>query len=433
MFKFRLRLKHSGPAFLLVGLIVLSGFGSLPAQADEAAPPSGYPSWQDVQSAKQSASATAAEVAKINSLLANLQDSAAALGDAAVQALTDYSSAKAELDAAGTRVEVLNGQLQQADLKSQQLKKEAGTLAAQSYKAGSSSLGIFSAIDAIQSTDSLKRLDLVNIVTRNATDLYAKAESARKVTASLQAQQKQAQEERNRLNDAAQRKYDAAASAQKAVEAQVSGTKTQSDTLNAQLASLNDTVVNTEQKYQQGVAAQREYEQAQQAKAAAAAKQQAEAAAQAARDARDAARPQPGGGGNTGGGGGNPPPTVPPVAPPVTPPNPQPGNPSGAVNNPAGAQAYASANLGVFGWGQDQFGCLLQLWNRESNWLTTATNPSSGAYGIPQALPAGKLSSAGADWLTNYQTQVNWGLNYIKGRYGSPCGAWAHSQAVGWY
>ena len=76
---------------------------------------------------------------------------------------------------------------------------------------------------------------------------------------------------------------------------------------------------------------------------------------------------------------------------------------------------------------------MLQLWNRESNWLTTATNPSSGAYGIPQSLPAGKMASIGADWLTNYQTQVIWGLNYIKGRYGSPCGAWAHSQSVGWY
>ena len=422
MFKFSLRLKRAAPAFLLAGLRVVSGFAVSPAQADDA-PPSGYPSWQDVENAKQNASATAAEVDKINALLANLQDSAVSLGNAAIQALSEYSAAKAELAAASTRVEVLNGQLQQADAASQQLKKEAGALAAQSYKAGSSSLGIFSAIDAIQSTDSLRRLDLVNIVTQNAADLYAKAESARKATASLQAQQKQAEAERSRLSDAAQRSSDAAAAAQKAVEDQVAGTKTQSDTLNAQLASLNNTVLDTTQKYQQGVEAQREYEQAQQAKAAAAAKAQAEADARAAQAARDAAKPQPGTG------GGTPPPVNPPTNPPVTPPT----NPGGAVNNPAGAQAFASANLGTFGWGQDQFGCLLQLWNRESNWLTTATNPSSGAYGIPQSLPAGKMASIGADWLTNYQTQVIWGLNYIKGRYGSPCGAWAHSQSVGWY
>ena len=63
----------------------------------------------------------------------------------------------------------------------------------------------------------------------------------------------------------------------------------------------------------------------------------------------------------------------------------------------------------------------------------SATNPSSGAYGIPQSLPASKMASAGADWQTNPATQIAWGLGYIQGRYGSPCGAWAHSQAHNWY
>lgn len=80
-----------------------------------------------------------------------------------------------------------------------------------------------------------------------------------------------------------------------------------------------------------------------------------------------------------------------------------------------------------------QFGCLDALWTRESNWRWNATNPTSGAYGIPQALPASKMASAGADWRTNYRTQVNWGLSYIKSRYGTPCVAWAHSENVGWY
>ena len=83
--------------------------------------------------------------------------------------------------------------------------------------------------------------------------------------------------------------------------------------------------------------------------------------------------------------------------------------------------------------GDRQFYCLDKLFNRESGWNTYATNPSSGAYGIPQALPASKMASAGADWKTNPFTQVRWGLNYIANRYGSPCGAWAHSQSVGWY
>ena len=93
----------------------------------------------------------------------------------------------------------------------------------------------------------------------------------------------------------------------------------------------------------------------------------------------------------------------------------------------------AAGMLGSYGWGQDQFGCLNSLWNRESGWNTYAQNPSSGAYGIPQSLPGSKMASAGSDWRTNPATQIRWGLGYIQGRYGSPCGAWAHSQSVGWY
>ena len=80
-----------------------------------------------------------------------------------------------------------------------------------------------------------------------------------------------------------------------------------------------------------------------------------------------------------------------------------------------------------------QFGCLDSLWTRESGWRVHDTNPSSGAYGIPQSLPAGKMASAGADWRDNPATQIRWGLGYIDGRYGSPCTAWAHSQAFNWY
>ncbi|MEE6273138.1 G5 domain-containing protein [Georgenia wangjunii] len=85
------------------------------------------------------------------------------------------------------------------------------------------------------------------------------------------------------------------------------------------------------------------------------------------------------------------------------------------------------------GWSGEQFSCLDRLWQRESNWNPTAQNPSSGAYGIPQSLPASKMASVGADWRTNPATQIRWGLDYIGGRYGTPCGAWAHSERVGWY
>ena len=104
-----------------------------------------------------------------------------------------------------------------------------------------------------------------------------------------------------------------------------------------------------------------------------------------------------------------------------------------AVNDPAGAQAYAAGQLGSYGWAQGQMPCLMKLWTKESDWETTATNPSSGAYGVVQSLPAEKMASAGADYRTNYRTQINWGLEYIKDRYGSPCGALNFHYANNWY
>lgn len=101
--------------------------------------------------------------------------------------------------------------------------------------------------------------------------------------------------------------------------------------------------------------------------------------------------------------------------------------------DPGSAQAIAHDMVLSRGWGEDQFSCLVALWNKESGWRVNAANPSSGAYGIPQALPGSKMGSAGADWATNPATQITWGLGYISGRYGTPCGAWGHSQAVGWY
>ncbi len=85
------------------------------------------------------------------------------------------------------------------------------------------------------------------------------------------------------------------------------------------------------------------------------------------------------------------------------------------------------------GFGEDQWVCLNNLWNRESMWRVNAINKSSGAYGIPQSLPASKMKTAGEDYLTSAETQISWGLSYIKNRYGSPCGAWSKSESVGWY
>ena len=91
------------------------------------------------------------------------------------------------------------------------------------------------------------------------------------------------------------------------------------------------------------------------------------------------------------------------------------------------------ALLAEFGFSSDQFSCLDALYMSESGWSVTADNPSSSAYGIPQALPGSKMASAGPDWATNPVTQIRWGLGYIADRYGSPCGAWSFKQGHNWY
>jgi hypothetical protein len=96
-------------------------------------------------------------------------------------------------------------------------------------------------------------------------------------------------------------------------------------------------------------------------------------------------------------------------------------------------QQIAQAMLASFGWSSSQFSCLDPLWAHESGWSVTAYNAGSGAYGIPQALPGSRMASAGPDWQNNAATQIRWGLEYIKGTYGSPCAAWDHEQATGWY
>ena len=101
--------------------------------------------------------------------------------------------------------------------------------------------------------------------------------------------------------------------------------------------------------------------------------------------------------------------------------------------NPGTAQSIAYNMMASFGFDPKTFfGCLVDIWNRESGWRYDAEN-ASGAYGIPQALPGSKMASAGPDWETNPATQIKWGLTYIKGLYGTPCGAWSFEEANGYY
>ena len=109
---------------------------------------------------------------------------------------------------------------------------------------------------------------------------------------------------------------------------------------------------------------------------------------------------------------------------------------AGALGSgPRAAQDIARSKMPSYGWDAAEHACLVELWHGESGWSWSATNPSSGAYGIPQSLPGWKMASAGSDWLTNPATQITWGMDYIETVYGSPCGAldrWL-SRSPHWY
>jgi hypothetical protein len=418
----------------VLALALAASFCALPARATDEAPPGAYPSWQDVEKAKQSEAATDAEVTRIGDLLGGLQTRAEALGNAAVTAAAEYAVAQADLQAASSKVDALAVQVARAQAESGRHKREIGALAAQSYKTGGTNMGFFVALDAMQ-TNSIHALNIVRIVSDKTAALVHQSAEAERIAESLAEQERAGKTERERLVGVAEAKLSSAQAAQQAMAQQVAEQQQHSQELTAQLASLKGTTAAVEGEFRQGQAARAAYEASQAAKRAAAeeqARRQAEAAARAAvrpvnpvpQDPAPQkpvpAAPDPG----------------PPAESPTPPPPPAvvvPSVPGGARNDPAAARSYAAGQLSAYGWEQDQFQCLAQLWTKESNWLTTATNPYSGAYGIAQALPASKYASAGNDWLTSYRTQIDWGLAYILNRYGSPCGAWDHSVRTNWY
>jgi hypothetical protein len=99
----------------------------------------------------------------------------------------------------------------------------------------------------------------------------------------------------------------------------------------------------------------------------------------------------------------------------------------------ADPRTLAKALMPLYGLASSEFSCVDNIWSQESGWNVHADNPNSSAYGIPQALPGSKMSSAGPDWQNSAETQIRWGLGYIRDRYGSACAAWSYKQAHGWY
>ncbi|WP_368496431.1 coiled-coil domain-containing protein [Herbiconiux sp. A18JL235] len=352
------------------------------------------PTWDDVQAAKQNAQAKQQEVENITSIIATLEDEAAARADEAFARGQEYLKASYDLQAASGYADTLTAQAADAQTKADTAKAQIGQLVAQLYRAGGdSTLNLI--LEQKQSDQLLYRLGTMSKLTEQTAGIRDRAVAAQNTADALTAQADRARAERDRLATEANERLAAAEDAQAVADAKVADNQTRKQTLTAQLATLNDRSVEVERAY----LASEAYKAAQRA---------AEEAAKAAERAKAAEEEQPGSAWVPG---------------------------SGEVASPAEAQAFAASQMGNYGWGGGQFDCLVQLWIGESGWRANAYNPSSGAYGIPQSLPASKMASVGADYVTNAATQIIWGMNYISDRYGTPCGALSAWQARSphWY
>lgn len=422
-----------------------------------------FPTWDEIRAAKDNATAKQDHVLEIEALLEGLRSTSAELGDAAVQSAADHSRAAQELQVSERLSDTLAVQLANAKAESADLHEAAGAAAALSYKTGSTSTGMLVLLDPEGAMDLLDRMMVLETVTDRAAGSYTDAVAAEQEVESLQDRYDAATDRHRELTAEAASRLDVAQDDDAAARASVQEQEIRAAELFEQLAELNDTTATLEANRIQGLQEEAAFlEQQAAAEAAAVARAAAEAAVAATTapprapappapqspasqspaplpipipgpaPAPPHAEPDPGP-------APKPPAPAPAPAPSPKPPAPAPAPapappaPAPIVDDPAGAQAYASSRLPSFGWNEGEFQCLVNLWNKESRWLTSANNPYSGAYGIPQSLPGSKMGSAGADWRTNYRTQIEWGLGYISGRYGSPCSAWQHSQRMNWY
>ena len=410
---------------VLAGVLASAALTAAPAAAADP-----YPSWEEIRQAKSSEAAKAAEADRVEGLLSELRAEAGVLGDEAVEATSRYNTAKDALAENEAQLATLAAQREAAQGHADEMRRQVAALAAQTYKSGgatSDSMALM-LLDTDGSADALHGAGLMDRVSSRAGILYADATASEKVAASLGEQERQARDARAKLLAEAEKYLKQADTSAAAAAGAVQEEEARRSVLLAQLADLRGSTAQAEEARLQGLAAEQAF------------RDQQAAAERSAKPPNQAAAP------GTGTAPGNPgtgapvvtlPTPVTPVAPvpapaPV-PVQPQPPAPVQPVDDPAGAQNYAAGLMPGYGWNNSEFRCLVNLWNRESNWRTSADNPYSDAYGIPQALPGSKMSSHGSDWATNYRTQINWGLDYIRAVYRTPCGAWAHSEQFNWY
>ncbi|HVL61157.1 MAG TPA: hypothetical protein VM430_07085 [Microbacterium sp.] len=351
-----------------------------------------YPTWDEVEAAKADVATRQAETERVATFLEQLEAEAGRLGDAAVSAAATSATAEAARASAAARAETLRGDASAALVEATTAGERIGRLAGMLSRTGGADVTLRLVFGAGDDVDLLAGLARARQLTNVYSNVAVRADAARDEAAAVSAQAEVAERERRRLALAAAEAADAALAAHEAAQQRAADQQSTLDTLYAQLADLRGHTVDLERRFRIGEQARRDAEE----------RERAAAATEADR------------GGSAGGGGTSAP-------------------PPGVVADPAGARAYAAGAVARYGWGSAQYDCLVRLWTRESSWRADAYNASSGAYGIPQSLPGSKMASAGADWRTNAATQIEWGLSYIAGRYGAPCGAWAHSEAYNWY
>jgi hypothetical protein len=358
-----------------------------PAGIAAALPPavprsSDYPTWDEVQQARANTAAAAAMVQTIGAMLDQLQAESARLNERAIALAAAAATAEAQRADAEATLAQLERQATIAQTRADKSSERAAQVVAAMVRSTGPDLTLV--LLANQDDALLTRLGMLERVGGQLDAIVELARFERNAAQSLAAQADKTRDVLAGLAAEARTASDDAARAAATADAAVADQQAHLTELYNQLALLQGTSAEQERLYRIGQ--------------------------QTSNDPGE-----PGAGGDGGGG--------------------DLGSIGGDVNDPAGAQAFAWAVFPQFGWaaGGDQQWCLTQLWNRESGWRTNAYNASSEAYGIPQSLPGSKMATVGADWRTNYQTQVLWGLYYIQDRYGAPCGAWDHSEVWNWY
>ena len=341
-----------------------------------------YPTWDEVQQARADAAAAAAMVSSIGALLDELQVESGRLNERAIDLAAAAAATEAARQDAEATLTELQRQVTVAQTRSELSSARAGQVLAAMARSGGEDLTFALLTD--HDDGLLARLGMLERVGSQLDAIVGLAEYERNAATALAAQADATRELLADLAAEARTASDDATRAAATADAAVADQQAHLSELYEQLAALQGTSAEQERLYRVGQQASNQPD-------------------------------EPGAGGGGGDGGDL-------------------GSIGSEYNDPAGAQVYAFSVMPWFGWDNaDQRWCIVMLWNRESGWRTNAYNASSGAYGIPQSLPGSKMANVGADWRTNYGTQIWWGFYYIAGRYGSPCGAWAHSESHNWY